>query len=589
MAHATALKGALSALRNTVLPVEAQQVEHVLRVARVALAAGSLLAIRLVVGASGGGARIALLAGLVYLGYSLLLLFGVKNVVSRWWPFGVHAVDVLWAASLPVLTGNPYVPFSVFFVFTLFAAAYRWGFWRTLATVGSTIVLLIAGTVVPNLAGTRAGPWSMPDNLPARSIGWILMGCLVGFLGESQSVLRGRAVAATRLLAGGAGEGETSQTLEDLLGEMLDLFVAQGVTLVLEDASTSGAYIWQSSRDPRDGEVGFESSELNAMEREMYLFPGPGDAWYAAQSRWTPGHPTRLTVLDQEGRRRYGASLCSAGVLVLEGCSSYYAAAVRPGAQWGGRVFLFDPIGGVDREAELRLVQSLARELVSSARRFWSPETPCGEREAAVNGGLARELHDGIIQTLAAVEMRMEALRRQGSVAPQVAEELEHIRDLVHQEVVGMRDLVYELRSRGLRPSHLADALRATVSGFEKETGIRATFASQGEEVRLSPAACREVVQILREALVNVRKHSGAHQVAVRFEQQNGSCKLLVDDDGRGFAFAGQRSLAELEASDQGPWAIKERIRVIRGDLIVESRPGRGARLEVTIPQEAYD
>ena len=127
------------------------------------------------------------------------------------------------------------------------------------------------------------------------------------------------------------------------------------------------------------------------------------------------------------------------------------------------------------------------------------------------------------------------------------------------------------------------------VDKFRIRTGISASFVCESEQLTVPTRVGHELVRILQEALVNVRKHSGAHQVAVRFEQQNGSCKLLVDDDGRGFAFAGQRSLAELEASDQGPWAIKERIRVIRGDLIVESRPGRGARLEVTIPQEAYD
>ena len=214
---------------------------------------------------------------------------------------------------------------------------------------------------------------------------------------------------------------------------------------------------------------------------------------------------------------------------------------------------------------------------------------PRVEIEAGAGARLARELHDGIIQTLAAAEMRMEALRRRGAVAPEAVEEWERIRESLHQEVMEMRELVYELRSRSLTPSQLPDSLLAIVNEFREEAGISATFDSRCEEVKLAPTVCREVAQILREALLNVRKHSGASKVDVRFEQQDGCCRLLIDDDGRGFDFAGSRSLAELETMGQGPWVIKERVRVIGGDLILDSKPGRGSRLAITVPREGYE
>ena len=590
MRRSTALKKALGPLRNVVLPVEAQQVEHVLRVTRVALAAASLVTIRLVVGASGPGLRPALFSGAAYLVYSLVLLLWAGNRASPSWLFAFHGVDVVWAASLPVLTGNPYVPFSVFFLFTLLSAAYRWGFWRTLATVGTLIGLLLLGAELPALARTGGGAGSMPDNLPARAIGWVLMGSLVGFLGESQIVLRGRALVASRLLAGAGDEAGARQTLEELLRQMLELFGAQGVAVVLEDRSSARAYIWQVTREYGGKEVSFEFSELNAMERERYLFPGPGDIWCAVQSRWGEGPPAKLTVLDREGRRQRGAHLVAADLPVVEGCRSYYAASVQSEEQWWGRVFLFDPmIGGGDREAELRLVQALVREVAPAAHRYQLGQGLPREAGEVVSARLARELHDGIIQTLAAADMRLEVLRRTGAVAPAAAEELERIQELLNQEAVGMRELVHGLSSRTLAPGQLLDSLQAIVERFREETGIFASFVSQCEEIKLPPMVCREVAQILREALINVRKHSGAHKVEVRLEQRNGGCKLRIDDDGRGFDFAGQRSLAELENSRQGPWVIKERVRVIRGDLTVESKPGQGSRLEITVPQGAYE
>jgi len=567
--------------------VEAQQGEHVLRVARVAVAAGSLVAIRLVVGASGAGARAAALSGAAYVAYSLVLLLWVRKRTSPWWLFGLHAVDVLWAAAMPVLTGNPYVPFSVLFLFVLLSAAYRWGFWRTLATVGSMIGLLLLETGLPALGWSGGGAGSMPDNLAARAIGWVLMGSLVGFLGESQRVLRERAMLVSRLLAGADVEVGTRQTLGQVLREMLELFGAQGVAVVLEDRPSARAYFWQTTRERRGEDVSFEFSELSSMERARYLFPAPGDIWCAVQSRWGEGPPTKLIVLDQEGR--CDSHPADPGFPVFEGCHCYYAASVESGGESQGRFFLFDPRGGGDREAELRLVQALVREVAPAARRIRLRHGLRLEAEASGSARLARELHDGIIQTLAAVEMRMEVLRRKGAVATAAEEELGRIQELLHHEAVGMREVVHGLRSRSLAPDHLVDSLRAIVEGFREETGISASFVSQCREIRLTPAVCREVAQILREALVNVRKHSGAHKVEVRLEQQNGHCKLLIDDDGRGFDFAGQRSLAELETLGQGPWVIKERVRVIRGELTVESMPGRGSRLEIAVPQGAYE
>jgi signal transduction histidine kinase len=58
-----------------------------------------------------------------------------------------------------------------------------------------------------------------------------------------------------------------------------------------------------------------------------------------------------------------------------------------------------------------------------------------------------------------------------------------------------------------------------------------------------------------------------------------------VEDDGKGFPFTGRCSQAEMDESGKGPMIIKERVRLIAGELTVESNPGRGARLEITVPR----
>jgi signal transduction histidine kinase len=86
---------------------------------------------------------------------------------------------------------------------------------------------------------------------------------------------------------------------------------------------------------------------------------------------------------------------------------------------------------------------------------------------------------------------------------------------------------------------------------------------------------------------MNVRKHSGAKNVTIGFSVSHGRWVLRIDDDGRGFDFAGRRGMSELEEQSQGPYVIRERVSTLGGELEIESKPGRGARLEIAFPKDA--
>jgi signal transduction histidine kinase len=75
--------------------------------------------------------------------------------------------------------------------------------------------------------------------------------------------------------------------------------------------------------------------------------------------------------------------------------------------------------------------------------------------------------------------------------------------------------------------------------------------------------------------------------VVVKFESADGYWRLTIDDDGRGFHFPGRFSLAELEAQRRGPVVIKECARALDAELIIDSQPGHGLRLEVILPHKA--
>jgi signal transduction histidine kinase len=201
---------------------------------------------------------------------------------------------------------------------------------------------------------------------------------------------------------------------------------------------------------------------------------------------------------------------------------------------------------------------------------------------------VARELHDTAIQSLISIEMQVDVLRRRSNGAPQTAE-LARIQGLLREEVLNMRELMQSLKPIEIGPQQFLDFAAQLVERFRTDTGLDARFVSELEEVTLPASACRELVRVVQEGLVNVRKHSGASSVYVRFGAQNGLWKLVIDDDGRGFPFAGRLTMTELDDLHRGPAVIKERVRAIGGDMVIESSPGHGSRLEVTVPQKGYE
>jgi signal transduction histidine kinase len=199
-----------------------------------------------------------------------------------------------------------------------------------------------------------------------------------------------------------------------------------------------------------------------------------------------------------------------------------------------------------------------------------------------------QELHDGIIQSLIGLEMQIDVLRRTGAASchqpscPQYA--MGHLQELVHNEIANLREEMQRIRPLTVDPRRLFEYMAGTVDRFGRDQGISASFVAESQEVSLSPHVCNELVRILQEALVNVRKHSGAHNVIVRFLRENGHYKLCVEDDGRGFGFTGRLSSAELDASSNCPLIIKERVGAIGGELMIESVQGSSAKLEIIVP-----
>jgi len=379
-----------------------------------------------------------------------------------------------------------------------------------------------------------------------------------------------------------------ARTLASALGAVQDLLGAREACLATLELETGDGFLW--TRPPGSSRGAHAAaSGLDAVTRAEFLFATAADAWSArrrAENRW------EVLALDAQGVRLRDPELVPAAA--LEELSrrlgtDRLAGLDTAGGEWQGRVILVEPRLGPRPEESLCLAQRLVREMggvVQSRFVMGRLRSRVGAMERA---RIARDLHDGTIQSLVAVEMELEILRRNAEArGSATVGDLARVKGLLHQEILDLRDTMQRLKPAEIEPGELVGFLDAAVARFERESGIHALFDCAAPDVDLTPRVCRELARVVQEALQNVRKHSQARTVLVRLERAPSGWRLVVDDDGQGFgAFSGTLTHAQLDACRKGPYVLKERVRALGGELTIATSPGGGSRLDILLPDEA--
>lgn len=197
---------------------------------------------------------------------------------------------------------------------------------------------------------------------------------------------------------------------------------------------------------------------------------------------------------------------------------------------------------------------------------------------------ITADLHDGPLQSVIGLEMRLAAARALAERDPAAAlKELEMLADLAAAAVAELRAFQRTLKPPPVETTDLGALAQRLAEEFAAGAGPEIRFQGPDAPVTASPDICLETAQILREALANVRKHARATRVEVAVRRLGGELEISVGDDGQGFPFD-KMTLEELDRRDVGPASIRHRVRALGGALTVESQPGQGARLIVRIP-----
>ena len=200
---------------------------------------------------------------------------------------------------------------------------------------------------------------------------------------------------------------------------------------------------------------------------------------------------------------------------------------------------------------------------------------------------LSREIHDSVAQHLSSINLLLQAAGQDWEPRPSAARE--HVR----QAARTARDGLDEVRRvvRDLAPSELvADgsgtalpaALRAATARAVQHTDLRVDVAVHGQPVPLPDEVATAVLRTARGALANVLEHAQARRATVTLTFQATSLTLDVRDDGQGF----DPEAAGRSGPDRGRGlaGIRSRVRALGGELVVESAPGEGTAVAVSLP-----
>jgi two-component system, NarL family, sensor histidine kinase UhpB len=230
--------------------------------------------------------------------------------------------------------------------------------------------------------------------------------------------------------------------------------------------------------------------------------------------------------------------------------------------------------GRAETEEVARLELAFRRmleRLEAERRRSASAALDAQEDERA---RVARDLHDEVNQSLTGLLLHLEAARR--TAPPELVPELADTKALANRAMDELLSVARQLRPTALDDLGLTAALAAHVTDLERRTGIEASFETQGDVPGIGAEAQLVLYRVAQEAISNAARHSGAQRVRVRLRRDGELVMLTVSDDGRGFSF-------DEAGGGLGIAGMRERALLVGGELEIESRPGSGTTVRLTI------
>lgn len=232
-----------------------------------------------------------------------------------------------------------------------------------------------------------------------------------------------------------------------------------------------------------------------------------------------------------------------------------------------------------EQRARLRAMEQVQRDLEEreALRRDLLRHTVQAQEEERAR--IARELHDETAQYLTALSLDLATLRKHARNKPEAEAVLDRLQNLGRGVSDGIYRMVHDLRPSQLDDFGLAAAVQHLVENTRR-SGINVRLEIKGARRRLDPLVETVIFRVAQEALINVDRHAQSKQAGVVLDFSDRQVQLQVEDDGVGF------DVSEVFTPPHG-WGLvgmRERAESVAGHLDIDSAPGRGTRVKVSVP-----
>lgn len=536
--------------------------DRLIAAARMVIALFTLLALRVDPGMAVTALRRFLpLTATIFTIYSLVLLIvAIRVPLSSRSRLVIHLADFLLYSILIDPTKAP----VGFFVFWIFCGMLRFEIRGAVASaIAALATYLTFALISPTLPQT-------PSFMMLRFASVIVVSLLVVAFGAYERRVRKELARIASWPQSRAANREAVVT--ETLRSARDLM----------EAHTAAMY-WEESEEPWVWFAAAHEDEVLLVRQgpdfaSTLIAPEAGDAtflcdWKRASVMQDDGSGPRFidrTLIPPESRERLGLG-------------SYAVSSCIKGDLVEGRIiFGFTRDATIDEIPLSDIVSRLvATRLDAAASAERMRDTAVGQERIRV----ARDLHDGILQSLTGAALQLESVHRLiGSDDDTARARVRNVQQVIEGDQRELRSFITQLRPEAASPrsASLLARLETLAARFERQWNVGVQITMEPEAPDFSDSLASEIYNIVTEAAANAAKHAGGTHIDVHIDAEDGEVVITVQDDGKGFPFHGTYDLNMLDDLKRGPVTLKERVASLKGDLRLESLP-TGTRLEVTL------
>jgi signal transduction histidine kinase len=542
--------------------------ERVIAFARLTLTAFALYASVLDPPENTYDAQVTYVVASAYLAFAALAFWTVlARPPRRWEQLLAHTVDIISVCLLMHFNDGPNSPYFIFFAFILFSASLRWG-WRGALETTVLLVLIFLAFILLLSRGpdsAKIAEWGLSVFRPAYLV-------VIGLMLTYVSAVKERSRKQLAKLATWPGPDYTKGLqipIESALAHAAEIMCVPRMLIIWEpfEEPFRDLALWSPAglEYRRESPDRFGTLVAEPLAQGSFELPFRG----AAADRLAAEGIIASDAIDTDLRQTFSIQKAISAPFYLPACR--------------GRVFILDR--DVNDENDLLLADLVATRIGIDLEHYYLRKEIEESAASRERERLARDLHDGVLQGLAAANIHLSLSTSQ--VDKGTAEQLTQTRELLTAEQKRIRAFVEDSRAHSRASSEqvdLASDIQQTLNHVGRLLGSQIDISVEPPDLRAPAEIARNVHHFLAEAVSNAVRHGRASQIQVAVKAVSNRLHLAIADNGIGFRdLHGTYSGEQLSTSNIGPYSLRTRTKDMGGSITLQTSPS-GTVIRVEVP-----